>query len=447
MKNLVNFKSTVLLLALFLLAGVVASCGPAEPEAEHGVFIVAIDGLRPDILQQTETPTIDRLKEQGAYNMQAEASVPTQTRVNFVTIPTGTHADKHGVVGSAYMNENWQYRSTDFPDYQGAQGDVPVPTIFEILEQEKGMKTGYIAMKGYELVGARGASHQVKLEDHVRDEVWDNRYEMEVNGSEEEALELKMEKDEVLLDLMKEAVSDYDVEMFVANLAALDYVGHQHGVEPEFTDAYQRTLQKADGHLGEFLDFLEEGNYFQEVTLIFTSDHGFTQILNPENTILDSGRDEPDIPELGEAGIEHSGMSRGGSAFSLFIRDENRVEDAYEIIRDKDWALNIYSEHNLPGLEGTLSELNYYNPPRTGDFFIDVDPNYTVGFPSHGQHGSSTDRDRLIPHVFVGNDFAENTEFHDSENLDIAPTVLSILGLNPDRHLEAQGRVIDEAIQ
>ncbi len=434
-----------------LIFGVIFSvaftgCRDAGYKYDRGLFIIAIDGVRPDIIAQTDTPTIDRLKEEGVYNMAARATVPTQTRVNFVTIPTGVHADKHGVVGSAYMNERWQYRSTDYPDYRGAQRNVPVPTIFEVIEREQGLKTGYIATKGYELVGGRGAGHQVKVADYIRPEVWDNRYEKEVDGSEEKALQLKKELDEVAYELMVEAVRDNGVEMFIANLAALDYVGHQHGVEPEFTDAYQRTLKKADAHLGNFLEFLEDGNYFKELTVIFTSDHGFTQILTPKNIILDSGRGEPDIPKLGEAGIEHAGMSRGGSAFSLFIRDEDRVEEAYNTVKSKEWVENIYSEHDLPGLTGTLSDLNYYNPPRTGDFFIDVMPTHTVVFESHGQHGSSTDRDLLIPHIFAGTGINLDATLENSENVDIAPTALTVLGINPDEHLKAQGRVLEEIL-
>ncbi|MGM0380422.1 MAG: alkaline phosphatase family protein [bacterium] len=446
MKKFYQLNSITFLLSIFVLTISLAGCGPTEPEAEHGVFIITIDGLRPDILAKTKTPNIDNLKERGSYNMSALATVPTQTRVNFVTLPTGTHADKHGVVGSGYMNENWQYRGTDYPDYKTAQENIPVPTIFEVLERQKNMKTGYIATKGYELVGGRGASHQVKLENHLPEDVWKNRYERKVDGSEEKAIRYKREMDEVVLKKLKEAIRDEGVEMLIANFAALDYVGHQHGVEPEYTEAYRETIKKADGHIGEFLNFLEEGNYFKKHTIIFASDHGFTQIVNPENTILDSGMDEPDIPELGKANIEHSAMSRGGAAFSLYIRNKDRVEEAYEIIKDKDWIQNIYSEHDLPGLDGTLSELNYYNPPRTGEFFIDVKPAYTVGFTSRGQHGGTTEVNRQVPHVFVGEDFAENKKLESSKNVDIAPTVLSILGLDPDRHLQAQGRVLEEII-
>ncbi|MFP4687741.1 MAG: alkaline phosphatase family protein, partial [bacterium] len=295
----------------------------------------------------------------------------------------------------------------------------------------------------YELVGGRGASHQVAIKNHVSRQVWDNRYERFVNDSEERALELKHELDQALLGQLKKAVNDHRVEFAIANLASLDYVGHQHGVRGGI-EAYRRTVEKADAHFGEFLKFLDEGDFYDEYTVFIVADHGFTHIKNTDNVVAGGSRDEPDIPELGEAGIEHAVMSRGGSAFSLFIRNSSDVPEAYELIRDKEWVQKIYSEHDLPDLDGTMSGINYHIPPRSGDFFIDVASTHTVGFSSLGQHGSSQNRDRVIPHIFYGSGIAAGASLKETENVDIAPTVLALFGLDYRDHLEADGRVLTE---
>jgi predicted AlkP superfamily pyrophosphatase or phosphodiesterase len=436
-------KKAVALLAVFVFSMFfLYSCGE-QPYAEKGVFVIAIDGLRPDMLAKAETPNLDRMAKNGASNFKALATIPTQTRVNFVTFPTGTHADKHGVVGSAYMNENWKYRSTDYPSAKEAQQDIPVPTVFEVLKQEKGLKTAYIASKGYELVGGRGADFQVQIKNHVSREVWDNRYERLVDGSEKKGIRLKQELNKAVLDKMKEAVRDRRVEFFIANFGSLDYIGHQYGV----SDAYRQTVEKSDAQVGEFIDFLDNGNFYDEYMIIIVADHGFTHVKNPKNVIFDSGRNEPDIPELGEAGIEHAAMSRGGGAYSLYIKNKADVPEAYQLIRDKKWAEKIYSQHKFPGLDGTLTEINYYDPSRTGDFFIDINPAYSGGFTGRGQHGSTADRDRLVPHIFYGAGIASGVKLENSENVDIAPTVLAAYGIDHREFLDSDGQVLSEVFK
>ncbi len=433
-----------LLVPVFLLGG----CGPAEqPEisAEARVYILAIDAFRADKLAVAETPTLDGLIEQGAYVESTRVTVPSQTRVNFVTLPTGTHADRHGVVGSSYRNPDWRFRSTDFPDYEGAQNNLPVPTIFEVVGQELGMSSAYYAMKGYELVGARGADFQTYGEEYLPAEHWQNRYQDEIDGSWDRAVELKQEMDQYLFEQLVDLVETDNPHLILANFAALDYVGHQHGVE----DDYLNTITNADRLIGEFLQLLEEHGLRENSTIVITSDHGMTP-TNPENVIMGGHWEDPDFPQLDELGIEHSAHSRGGLSFSLYIRDSERIEETYDWLREQSWAEMIYSEHELSGLDGTLSELNYYYPGRTGDFFISVDNNYTVGFPSRGQHGSLRDSDMYVPLIMVGPGIRQGLKIDQAgaaQTVDIAPTILHLLGLDPLLHLDAQGTVLEDLLE
>ncbi len=426
----------------FLLAILVIFPFSARPEAREdlSVFVIAIDGLRADKLQSIHTPVIDELIAAGAYCPAARATIPTATRVNFVTLATGTHADKHGIVGSAYRDRDWRYQRTDLRNYRLAADRLPVPTVFEILEAN-GVKTAFLSMKGYELVGARGASVRVEIQEHVPESVWANRYEEEIDGSEEKSFHSMLSLNLAMSGKMTRAVEEQDVRFFIANLASTDYIGHQFGPESTY---YELGVMQADRLIGEFLETLERLGRRGNSAVIIVSDHGFTQVRNPDNVIR-SERGQPDIPELGDAGIEHSSMGRGGMAVSVFIRDQARVREAFSILRELPWVANIHTEHPIPDRDGSLSQLRL-NTYRAGDFFIDVSPDYTAGFPNRGQHGSTYDTCVLVPIVLSGAGVSPGVILEEGANVDVAPTVLALFGLDPERHLQADGRVLSEAL-
>lgn len=445
MARLGRFTASILLVLL-------AACGrgapPPPPEAAPPdvhpgpyVFVLVIDGLRPDILRQ-EAPNIDRLAEAGAVCWRGRASVPSQTRVNFVTIPTGAHADRHGIVGGAYRDDSWVLHRTDRPDPVAAQRGVLVPTVFEALEAA-GIPTAYLGMKGYEIVGGRGASIAEAGRDLIPDEIYENRYEIE--GNEDRWVDDRIAMNRHVLDRLREVVEKNGVRFAIANLGATDYVAHKLGPE---TPHYRRAVRATDAQVGEFVRFLDERGIRDSTTIVITADHGFTQILHPENVLLKGGGEEGGaIPEIAAAKIEHDAISRGGLSFSLYVRDPRRVRDAYRILRGLPWVAKIYTEHDLPGRDGTLSDLRYHLPGRTGDFFVDVHPTHTLNFDNRGQHGSTSDTDMTIAIILSGRGVRPGAVLDAAGNIDIAPTVLALFGLDPAAHLEADGRVLGEALE
>lgn len=406
------------------------------------VFILAIDGLRADKFYNLKPPIMTGLLENGTYYKNSRVSVPSQTRVNFVSLSTGTHADKHGIIGASYIDENWVEHRTDQPNFKAANVNVLVPTIFEALNNYN-VKSAYIATKGYELIGGRGASILFEARERFPENKWQLRYSHDIDGSEEEAFQLKMGLDKIILNRIKEAIEVDNVRFMIANFGSLDYVGHNHGVENEW---YKRAVMKADATIGKFIDFLKEQKIYNESVIIITSDHGFEHIINPENVIM-ARRWEPAIAELAKANIEHDAKNRGGLSFCLYIKDKTKIKETYNILKDIEWISKIYSEHNLDGLDGTMTELNFYIPGRTGDFFIDMKPTHTLSFPNKGQHGTTTDECMLVPLILTGPTFKSGLQFEDGSKLvDIAPTVLHILGIDHYDYLKADGRVLKEAL-
>jgi arylsulfatase A-like enzyme len=70
------------------------------PEAARLVIVFVVDGLRPDAITADDTPTLHRLRGEGVEFTNSHAVFPTVTRVNAAAIATGTQPGTNGIVGN-----------------------------------------------------------------------------------------------------------------------------------------------------------------------------------------------------------------------------------------------------------------------------------------------------------------------------------------------------------
>lgn len=428
---------TIIVTALLLL--VFSTCGE-QPAEDPGVAVIIVDGMRPDKLEQAHTPFLDELQAGGAFTPRARSVMPTITRVNFVTFSTGVHTDRHGVVGGTYRDEQYNEHRTDRPTYREAQERVPVPTIFEILE-DHGKRTAMFAMKGYELVGARGASVQKGGSTIYPEEIWRYRYERTIDGSEEEALRRKIEMNDILIDTLAAVMESEHLDFILINLGASDYIGHVYGPE---SDAYSETLKATDRQVSRIVGMLKNQYPTREWFFIIGSDHGFSQ-TNEKQVALPVDNDPNRIPELLRRGIEHTLYERGGRAAELYLRDGAQSQDAYNILQRLPWIKRIYTDYDVPGKAGSLDDLRVAYSGHYGEFYLITDPSFALNFANPGQHGSDDAVDVYVPlFIQAPGRVAPASEIVEGSNLDIAPTVIRLFRIDDERIVQMEGRSLVE---
>ncbi len=99
---------TALVAATFCLAGLLAGCGgerpgtPASPNGAPAVIVIAVDGLRPDVLgcyggSEARTPNLDSLAAESIRFDLALAQAPGATP-SAATLVTGLYPTTHGVI-------------------------------------------------------------------------------------------------------------------------------------------------------------------------------------------------------------------------------------------------------------------------------------------------------------------------------------------------------------
>ncbi|WP_207478513.1 alkaline phosphatase family protein [Arenibaculum pallidiluteum] len=74
----------------------------APTRADH-VVICVFDGLRPDMLTPELTPNLSRFARQGRWFREARSVFPSMTRVATTSIATGAPPAVHGIVGNAFL--------------------------------------------------------------------------------------------------------------------------------------------------------------------------------------------------------------------------------------------------------------------------------------------------------------------------------------------------------
>jgi phosphonoacetate hydrolase len=65
----------------------------------NSLLFICLDGWDPSYLKNIRLPSLNRIKEAGAFRL-IDAAVPTLTNVNHVSMLTGAYPEKHGITGN-----------------------------------------------------------------------------------------------------------------------------------------------------------------------------------------------------------------------------------------------------------------------------------------------------------------------------------------------------------
>lgn len=195
----------------------------------ESVVLFLVDGMRPDGLQQAETPVIDGLRRAGASKMSAKTVMPTTTLPCHTSLFFSLLPQDHGILDNV-----WKPLKT------------PSKSLFGLLN-ENGMSSGcffnWEPLRNMSPDGALAASF------FIRDR-------KEFDGS----------VDRELASLAVRWLKNNPWQFAFVYLHNTDRTGHNEGW---MSDKYLRAIANADGCIGEVMSVLD-GN----AAVIVTSDHG-----------------------------------------------------------------------------------------------------------------------------------------------------------------------------
>jgi arylsulfatase A-like enzyme len=379
--------------------------GPARADAKPVVILLSMDGVRHDYLERRPLPAFERIAREGA---RAEALVPifpSTTFPNHVALATGTHADRHGIVGNRFLDA----KLGEF-DYGNDARFLDAEPLWAAAERQ-GIAAATFFWVGSETdwrgVGAR--HRKAPFDSKVGEQA-------------------KVSQILAWLDLPEPERPG----LIMAWWHGADHAGHEHGPDAKQTTA---ALRAQDRELAKLLAGLDARKAWADTTLLVVSDHGMTSY---EKSV--------DVRAvLAEAGIRARVIHAVASA-QIHLKQPAQAGRAVEVLRA------------LPGVEAWprdgIPERLRYRHPRAGDLVALAEPPLAL-LPANdrgarfgglkrllggalGAHGYDPGRYAEMRGIFValGRGVPAGARLPRVRAIDVAPTVTRLLGIDPPASAE-----------
>lgn len=241
-------------------------------------------------------------------------------------------------------------------------------------------------------------------------------------------------------DLGKDNIPDF----LTVSFSATDYIGHLFGPRSiELEDTYLR-LDKEIAHL---LDFIETEIGKENVLIFLTADHGVAD--NPQylNDIRMNGGQFKQYYALSllktylNATYGEAEWVLGYSDQQIYL-NRNLIEDAKLSLKEVQEkvasfmvqfngvsnAVTAYSLQTQNFTDGILKAMqNSYNPKRSGDVLIALEPGWVEESPYYFDHNSSYSYDTHVPLFWYGWKIPRLTINRKVHIIDIVPTLSTLL--------------------
>lgn len=443
-------------------------------DLERHVVLVVWDGMRPDFINGTNTPTLYELAHRGVFFAHNHSVYITSTEVNGTALATGDYPQHSGIIG------NREYRPEIDPlapfgteslaamraaDQHG--GYLNVPTLAETL-QRHGFSTAIAGSKPVVLL----QDHAARPDNATNVVLFEgNAFPPTVLATLTNALgpfydigNTKTNRDMWTSRSLTELIWKNDVPAFsLLWMAEPDNTQHGTGLGSAPSLA---AMRNSDYALSRLIAELKAKGVFDLTDIFVVSDHGFSTIsemVDLAAQLRQAGfkveRQFKTPPSTGDVML----VGLGGSAL-LYVtgHDEKTIEGIVKFLQGQNYVGNIFTTR---AREGTFAlDDALIHSKEAPDIVVsfrwtsDVNANGVPGrVVSESQGSNMTSTAQKATHaslspfdlhntlIAAGRDFRQGfVDETPSGNVDVAPTILRILGIKPSQPMD--GRVLSEAL-
>jgi len=281
--------------------------------------------------------------------------------------------------------------------------------------------------------------------------------------------------DELTLEFAKELVKNEDLgkdeitDYLSVSFSSTDYVGHLFG--PSSLES-EDNLLRLDQTLSKLFAFIDEQVDLENTLIVLSADHGAAEVpprldgfgINARYFKADSLDKEKAIRKLkakygigGELiyGFNHPYIYLNHDIIEKNKLDPNEVTRmiARELIKFNGVAYAVPSidlvEGNMPDTRLYRQILSNFNPKRSGDIYLVLEPHWLVndfdGLTVASTHGSPWRYDTFVPVIFAGNGIKPKTVSREIQTVDVALTLSKYLKIKGPSG--ATGEVLPEIIE
>lgn len=426
--------------------------------AEH-VILVSIDGFAAYHLTNQELllPNIRALIADGAWASNSRTVFPSVTHPSHTTILTGVDPRTHGVLSNGLVDRRTGERF--HPTNKSRTEIVTAPTLFDAAKK-KGLTTAaffwpetkddpsvdfnipevFTPDRKAEIAAVDPAVLKELREAGVPIDLYFDWYSSWRHAA----------ADGILADAAAHVIRTRKPGLLAIHLLITDQAQHNFGPHHYLSSA---ALTQADESVGILRQAVREAGIEDETTFIIAADHGFHSVSHEMNI----------RPAFERAELLDK-VDLGGYGWMMWVRPKDSFDEKTDGPR-VERVLRELSEHpNIARVAGP-DEMHGLGLPRWEEsplslghsvVIADVDT-YLVADPKsdsmerrpseevHHSHGYLPEHPRLRTSlVFSGAGVKEGVVIGEVSNMDIAPTVAELLGLEMSG---VQGRVLTEALE
>jgi ectonucleotide pyrophosphatase/phosphodiesterase family member 4 len=404
------------LLIAFLAAMVLIISAYGEPAGgpatARTVVVVLFDGFSPVMMDGVATPNFDRLAKEGVSSRHLVPSFPALSMVNHTTFQTGCWPEHHGIVAN-------EFRDPVAGNYEGKadRADAVWRTGCESIWQAAERQGAPAAV--FNFVG-RWSSKTGALASTINAEVpWKDH-----------------EDDDTILAKATAALSDGKTRLIALYFDYPDSVAHGDGVHGDKTKA---VVARADAVIGRLMAAVEATG--RDVDLVVGADHGMTKVDKVIN-----------IARLKALHHFAADVAYGSGTAMLYLKPGT---DAARVARDLGRyraTFDVYRKGHFPAY------VHIGASARVGDLLLITRPPYAFEGPElmkpdiaaraenlsgpaiyepavkwfHSMHGFKPDVEAMHAIFYAwGPGVARGKTLAEVRMIDVAPTVLQLLGLKP----------------
>ncbi|MCP3986745.1 MAG: alkaline phosphatase family protein [bacterium] len=381
---------------------------PVEAAAEGPIVVwISMDGVRHDALGAESLPAFTRIAREGASAGALVPVFPSSTFANHVAQATGTHADRHGIVGNRFLDPELGYF-----DYGNDARFLEAEPIWAAAERQ-GVRAATFFWVGSE-TDWRGVGASFR------------------RAPFEGGLPERVKVDQVLtwLDLPEKDRP----RLIMSWWHGADRAGHRNGPG---TPEVAAQLREQDGELLRLLEGIDTRDLWARTTLIVSSDHG----MIAADRVLDGGS------LLRRAGLSGR-VIHGTSVAHVHLRDPSQVDEALAAFEGVE-GLTAWRAEELP------PALRYRHPTRVGQIVLLAEPPLRLGGArrrgqaflqglfgkaSGGAHGYDPARYTEMHAILLamGRGVASGARLGQARAIDLAATVAALLEIDPPASSEGE---------
>ena len=430
------------LLTFLVAAAIGAPTVHAQP-AKH-VILVTIDGFAAYHLynQELQLPNIRELIDQGVWVASSETVFPSVTHPSHTTIVTGVEPRLHGVIDNTMVNR--RTGESFFATNKRRKEIVRVPTIFDAAKRAN-LKTAaffwpetkddpaidynipevFTPERKADITAVSGKWMDELKSANVPVDLYFRWYGSERQGA----------GDALLAEAAGYTIEKYKPNLLAIHILVTDEAQHKYGPHHYMSSA---ALSMADYCVGILRRAVEKAGIERDTAFIIAADHGFHSVYQEINV----------RPVFEKAGLlDKVRLHAGGWTMAVELTegfnrgaDMAALEKAFEVLRSEGIVRRIAGpedmhELGLPGYEESEYVRGQYLLISDIDSYLVADPSSASTTPrrrktpAHG-HGYLPQHPRMYPSlVLSGAGVKRNMNLPHARNVDIAPTIARLLGL------------------